>query len=76
MTTPRTPFAAMLDALDWQPAGPEPDPDGLPTVTHRGVLTIAGVELHVFRLSDGRRVVDPTNLARLLGYETEGGGTC
>jgi hypothetical protein len=43
------------------------NPDGLPWVTHAGVLRLGGVELRCYQLSDGRRVFDGEDVARQLG---------
>lgn len=37
--------------------------DELPTATHEGKLTIAGITLHVYRLDDGRALIDADDMA-------------
>lgn len=67
----RTPMEVLLDGVTWEslPEPPEP-PSGLfsavPVATHRGELMLAGIKLRVFRLSDGRRVVDQGSILDLL----------
>jgi hypothetical protein len=73
---------ATLDALTWTPVPPPAAADDpRPYVTHRGQLTIGCHTLAVYRLSDGRRVIDERDFldffAVALGTQppatTEGG---
>ncbi len=67
-----TPIERMLDAADWKPidgASIDASDDGIPVATHEGALNIAGHSLRVFTLSDGRRIIDATDLSRFLGLE-------
>jgi hypothetical protein len=55
----RPPIEIILDRIEWTPDDPPDDnPDGLPTVTHHGILKIGDVSLRVYQLSDGNRVID------------------
>jgi hypothetical protein len=49
------------------------DPNDLPTVSHRGPLTIGEVTVEAYRLSDGRRVISKRGLADILGLKSAGG---
>ena len=71
MSTPKAPIDAMLDALEWRAIDPYPSPDGLPIVTHEGILNLMGVDLRVYRLSDGNRVIHNEDMGRL--FETMAG---
>jgi hypothetical protein len=52
------------------PVPPAGEPfDGLPVVTHQGVLAVGGHELRVYQLSDGRRVVAADDVHRFFGIE-------
>ena len=64
-----------LDDLPLEPVPPPPGgdgPGGLPYVTHAGTLRVAGHELRVYQLSDGRRVIDGADLERFFGIRGEG----
>jgi hypothetical protein len=60
----------ILDTLEWIPveeSGCGDDCDGLPYVTHRGMLNVAGIELEVFQLSSGQRVISEESVMRFFG---------
>lgn len=60
----------MLDAVDWVKAPPpgeiQPGQEGIPHVTHSGILDVGGIKLRVFQLSDGKRIVDAEDIERLF----------
>ncbi len=62
----------MLDGIEWtasaEPISDEALRDGLPYVTHSGVLDIAGVRLRCYQLSSGERVFDAGDIEDLLGF--------
>lgn len=63
-----TPADRLLASVDWKPLPPQaPDPSGIPHATHEGFLRIAGGELHVFQLSDGRRIITEESLVKFFG---------
>lgn len=49
------------------------DTDGLPKASHQGVLPIGDVEIEVYRLQDGRRLIAKAGMARALNLKSEGG---
>jgi hypothetical protein len=61
----KEPIDMMLDGLAWTAAPPrEPSPDGIPHVTHSGLLEMpAGAPLRVYQLSSGQRIIDADDLA-------------
>jgi hypothetical protein len=62
------PIEMMLDGLTWAPVSGGDQPAGeIPHATHSGVLDLAGHSLRVYRLSDGRCVIDADDLAALFG---------
>jgi hypothetical protein len=65
----KEPIAMMLDGLAWTAAPPrEPNPDGIPHVTHSGVLEMPGcVPLRVYQLSSGQRIIDADDFAAFFG---------
>lgn len=65
--TPR-PVDLLLDGVDWQPL---PAVDGIdasePWATHKGVLRIGDIDLIVYTLSDGRRLIEAESMERFFG---------
>lgn len=58
----------LLDSVVWEPTGADgANADGLPYATHSGVLTLGELELRVYQLSDGRRIIDADDFVKLLG---------
>jgi hypothetical protein len=49
------------------------DPQGLPRASHKGKLPIGDVEIEVYRLQDGRRMIAKGAMARALNLKSEGG---
>lgn len=46
---------------------PKPISDGhLPQSTHQGVMDILGLKVNVYRLDDGRTVIEADDMQRLL----------
>lgn len=58
----------LFDGADWEtiPQSEDREQDGLPFATHRGVLRLGALELIVFQLNDGRRLVSEESMAPLL----------
>lgn len=49
------------------------NPGELPKASHQGVLPIGDVEIEVYRLRDGRRLIAKGAMARALNLKSEGG---
>jgi hypothetical protein len=49
------------------------DPSGLPRASHQGILPIGDVEIDVYRLHDGRRLIAKGAMGRALTLKSEGG---
>jgi hypothetical protein len=49
------------------------DSTGLPRASHQGMLPIGDVEIEVYRLHDGRRLIAKNAMARALTLKSEGG---
>lgn len=49
------------------------DPNQLPRASHRGIMPIGDVEVEVYRLHDGRRVIAKAAIAKALNLKSEGG---
>ncbi len=58
---------SILDGLAWSQVEHQPDPGGLPSVTHEGVLEIAGHRLRCYRLDDGRAIIHADDFHRFFG---------
>ena len=71
----KTPVEMMLDGVVWTPVfnGPatEIQGDGLPHVTHYGVLHIGEFVFKVYQLSDGKRVIAEESMREFLEGLTE-----
>lgn len=63
----KTTFEAALDALDYEEHAPPKTVGDLPYVVRSAVLSIPGViDLRVYVLSDGRRIVNAEDLERFF----------
>ncbi|HEV7436802.1 MAG TPA: P63C domain-containing protein [Pseudorhizobium sp.] len=73
--TPEQRKAAARKAAEarWGPKQEEGHPD-YPTVTHRGLIKIADVELPCFILDDGRRVISGRGMTAAIGMKGRGQG--
>jgi hypothetical protein len=49
------------------------DPNNLPRASHRGLMPIGDVEVEVYRLHDGRRLIAKAAIAKALNLKSEGG---
>lgn len=67
------PIDLILDGVQWkaEERTQASDADGLPHVTHSGVLDIAGFQLKVYRLSDGQAVIDADDMHRFFDGMTK-----
>lgn len=64
----KKPIDSLLDSVEWQQEEPQaPSPDGIPHVTHHGVLNIGGFELRCYRLSDGQSVFNADDFEGFFG---------
>lgn len=61
----------LLDSVEWVASGPAPERSDLPHVTHEGVLRVGELSLRVYQLSNGVRVIDPDDFARIFGGSEE-----
>ncbi|MCU4119335.1 hypothetical protein [Variovorax sp. N23] len=64
----------LIDAVEFTPIqNAQASDDGLPHATHQGVLQLVpGLDLKVYRLSDGKAVIDAAGMARFLQWLEEG----
>jgi hypothetical protein len=46
------------DGVQFTEVPPPPSPGDLPFVTHEGVLEVAGHKMRVYRISDGRAIIN------------------
>lgn len=69
----KTVVELILDEVEWVPIdGVQAEDDGIPVATHEGVLRVAGLELAVFRLSDGKRVIEKGSFTRFMEWLGDG----
>lgn len=69
-----SPIESAINAVVQPVANPRPSKDGLPHVTHSGVLELLpGLKLNVFRLSNGQAIVDEESMERFAHYMLTGG---
>ena len=60
-------MSSILDGLDWKPVARAPITDGLPVVTHEGILEIGANKLRCYRLDDGRAIINADDLKEFFG---------
>lgn len=60
-------MSGILDGLHWEPVAQAPSPDGLPTVTHEGILEIGTHKLRCYRLDDGRAIINADDFREFFG---------
>lgn len=65
----KLPIEMILDQVQWA-AVPEDFQiqDGLPYVTHEGILNIAGLKLNVLQLSNGHRVIPEAEMQKFFEW--------
>jgi hypothetical protein len=68
----KTPLDFLLDSISWIECPPpeEPSPEGLPYVTHEGVLQLGGYRLRCYVLSSGVRIIDAKDMEALFSPTT------
>ncbi len=49
-----------------RPVPPPANPGGLPYPTHSGILTLAGIELKVHRLSTGQAIIEQESMKKFM----------
>lgn len=49
------------------------DPNSIPRASHQGLMPIGDVEVEVYRLEDGRRLIAKGAMAKALTLKSEGG---
>jgi len=66
----KTPIEIMLDKVQWKPLKTDNSVElvntGYPVATHSGVLKIGEIELKVYQLSNGQRVIDQEDIIKFL----------
>ncbi|GAC1610283.1 MAG: hypothetical protein NVS3B3_18650 [Aquirhabdus sp.] len=64
-----TPVEKILEGVNWEKVSCESKvrKDGLPWVTHQGVLEIMGFTLRCYRLCDGRAIINADDMNNLFG---------
>lgn len=62
----KKPIELMIDAVPMTEVVGSVKQNGLPHVTHEGILDIGGVRIKVLQLSNGERVIPEEDLDRLF----------
>ena len=63
----KEPIDILLDDVKWEPIVGSFVDSSIPFATHQGLLKIGELQLKVYQLSDGQRVLDMADVERLLG---------
>jgi hypothetical protein len=66
VATVKLPIEHLFDQVEWEVL-PLMGGTDVPVATHRGVLHLGALELVVYQLSDGRRVISEESLRPLIG---------
>jgi hypothetical protein len=67
-----TPIDMAFDGVAWRQEEHGEPRDGIPVVTHSGVLRVGDLEIEVYRLSDGQAVISQDGLVRFLEWLESG----
>lgn len=66
----KSPIEIMLDKVDWKPIKRHQEVElvdtAYPVATHSGILKIGDIELKVYQLSDGQRVIDQESFLKFF----------
>ena len=62
-----SPIDAVLDQVEWEATGMQPDGTGLPYATHHGILDVLGNRLRCYRLSTGEAVFNVDDVQAFFG---------
>ena len=66
----KTPIDVMLDNVNYIPVNTENNnDDGLPYVTHEGILNIADLSITVYVLNNGQRIIPREEMERIFGSD-------
>lgn len=71
MSRVKTPIDKLIDEVNFIPTNAQPNEEGLPYVTHEGVLKLMGIEIQVVQLSTGQRVIPQTEIDKLFSKPKE-----
>ena len=67
-----SPIQTLLDKVDYVPVETTPSNDGLPHVTHEGKLKLGDIEILVYVLSTGERIIPIDEMNRIFGGDVLG----
>jgi hypothetical protein len=66
------PIDMLLDGIEWKPIITDSSsipPSDIPVATHEGILRMYGLELRVYQLSNGIRVINEEDLIKFFEGE-------
>jgi len=61
-----TPIEQMMSRVDWKKFDLQQTDGDMPYATHSGILEIAGMDLRVYRLNDGRAIIDADDMIKFF----------
>jgi hypothetical protein len=61
------PVEILLNQVDWQPVTPPDEIDGEPYAMHSGILNLGTMEMRVFQLNNGQRIILKEDFERFFG---------
>jgi hypothetical protein len=64
----KTPIEAILDKIEYKPTGRTEGQEGLPYVTHEGILRLGEAELTVYVLNTGERIIPEEEIVKFFGF--------
>jgi hypothetical protein len=67
-----TPMEQMLQQVGWTATSQTSSQGDLPYATHHGVMDLFGHKLRVYRLNDGRAIINAEDLHKFFGFDDEG----
>ncbi len=70
----KNPIEHMLDNLEYIPTNGTPNEDGLPYVTHEGLLKIGELSIKVHVLNTGKRIVSEEEIEKVFGLNLNKNG--
>ena len=67
-----TPIEMALNGVTWEAAPEREHPeDGIPYATHSGIWKFMGKEIRVYRLNNGKAIIDADDFWKILGVEDQ-----
>lgn len=65
----KTPIDILLDQVEYKPTNAEPNAEGIPYVTHEGILNFADISITVLVLNTGQRIIPKDQVEKFFGEQ-------